>query len=89
MLPFLTVYVLQIDRAIVCYSLGRCGMKAMGREYSSISILGWISIRPLHLFSISGAVHSKETYLTFRSTRILEYEDLNHVGRTSKVCDSP
>ena len=29
-------------------------------------------------------MHSKETYLTFRSTHILEYEDLNHVGRMSK-----
>jgi len=63
-------------------------MKVMGRGYpgkmSSISILGWVSIRPLHIFSISGAVHSKETYLTFRSTHILEYEDLNHVGKMSK-----
>ena len=78
-----------MNRAIVCYSLGRCGMKVMGREYSSISILGGVSIPPLHLFSTSGTVHAKEVCLTFRSTHILEFEDLNQVGRMSNVCDSP
>jgi len=68
-------------------------MKVMGCEYPekmlSISILGYASIRPLHLFSTSGVVHTEEICLTFRSTRILVFEDLNHVGRMSKVCDSP